>query len=145
MSAHSRSLPSRPAKGPEQLLTDPRTRRPQPQQPERESLDPGGRRVLQQTGGVQGRHERHDPFNGKAGPAPYLDELTEPVATVHQLQQRAQCPIGIGEDHRVGGVETELEVVLVATEQRQMGPEAETTAEIRRSRVEDLHLVSVRP
>jgi hypothetical protein len=35
--------------------------------------------------------------------------------------------------------------VLVATEQRQMGPEAETTAEIRRSRVEDLHLVSVRP
>ncbi len=60
-------------------------------------------------------------------------ELPEPVATVHQLQQCVQRAVRISEDDGVGVVEPELEVVVVAAQQRQMGLEPEPVAEVRRA------------
>ena len=132
---HLKTTDSRP----EELLADPRTGGSQAHEPQGERLRPGDRRPLQESGVGERRDERLRPVDGNTEALRDVAELPEPVATVHQLQQRVQGAVRIGDDDSVLGVEPELEVVIIAAEQGQMGLEPETGAKIRRRRVEELH------
>ena len=138
---HEEATDSRP----EELLADPRTGRSQAHEPQGECLRSGDRWPLQQSGGGEGGDERLRPIDGNTEADRDVAELPEPVATVHQLQQRVQGTVRIGDDDSVGGVEPELEVVVIAAQQGQMGLEPESVTEVRRRRVEGLHGASVRP
>jgi hypothetical protein len=124
---------------PEELLADPGTSRSQTDEPEGERLRPRDRRPLQQSGGGERGDESLRPFDRDTESDREVAELPEPVATVHQLQQGVQRAVRIGDDHSVGGIEPELEVVVIAAQQGQMGLEPETVAGVQRRSVEGLH------